>query len=176
MSEENNNQPATPPINYEEHLDWFRVFVFIILPIQFIANINILQRYIRNFNEYNVIYASWILFIGFVTLVSITIIIIASVKQKPIGYKVIKYYSIFIIIYRILGFIIAYIYIMNQNPIVTSEYISTYSTIDIIYVLVHVGLSIINLIYFSHRKFLFGIPDEKSTTPAPEQEPKENHQ
>ena len=59
---------------------------------------------------------------------------------------------------------------MNQNPIVTSEYISTYSTIDIIYVLVHVGLSIINLIYFSHRKFLFGIPDEKSTPPESKEE------
>ena len=52
MPEENNNQPATPPINYEEHLDWFRVFVFIILPIQFIGNLYEFFQCIYDFNEY----------------------------------------------------------------------------------------------------------------------------
>ena len=153
-----------------DSLDWFRVFVFIILPIQFIANIYGFYQYIRDFNQYILCYIIIVLIASIITLISIAIVFWASIKQKPIGYKVIVSYSIYIIVYRILGFIIAYIYIINQNPIVTSEYISTYSIIDIIYVSFYIAIAIINLIYFSHRKFLFGISDEKSTPPESKEE------
>ena len=172
MPEENNNQPATPPINYEEHLDWFRVFVFIILPIQFIANINIFQRYIREFNEYNPIYAFIVLFVAILSLLSIAIVIIASVKQKPIGYKIIWIYSIFIVIYKIIGYIDGIILLHNlkqTNFEYSQNFTSTYIS-GIIVVLGYMLIAIINLIYFSHRKFLFGIPDEKSIPPESKEE------
>ena len=171
MPEENNNQPATPPINYEEHLDWFRVFVFIILPIQFIANINIFQRYIREFNEYNPIYAFIVLFVAILSLLSIAIVIIASVKQKPIGYKVIWFYSIFIAIYQIYSFFSLYLYEIKKVDLnLANEIVSNYLFSDIITVIGFTLVAIINLIYFSHRKFLFGIPDEKSIPPESKEE------
>ena len=77
------------PINYEEHLDWFRVFVFIILPIQFIANIYGFYQLIQDFDQYILIYAILMFLTGIITLISIPLVIITSIKQKPIGYYII---------------------------------------------------------------------------------------
>ena len=171
MTEENNNQPATPPINYEEHLDWFRIFVFIILPIQFITNIYGFYQYIRDFNQYSIYHVLLLFFVSIFSSISIGIVFFSSIKQKPIGYKVFWIYSIFIIIYRTLGFIIIYFYSIKQyNPFLASEYISNYLLADIITTLIYIITAIINLIYFSHRKFLFGIPDEKSIPPESKEE------
>ena len=104
MTEENNNQPATPPINYEEHLDWFRVFVFIILPIQFIGNLSVIYEYIRDFNQYDLSYIIVVLTAAAITLVSIAIVFWASIKQKPIGYKVIWFYSILLLFIKFIVF------------------------------------------------------------------------
>ena len=114
---------------------------------------------------------------GIITLISIPLVIITSIKQKPIGYYIICFYSIFIASYKLISFAIIYLYQIKQIPInYANETISNYLFTDSITVLFYVGLSIINLIYFSHRKFLFGIYPEEPTTPVPEQEPKENHQ
>ena len=165
MPEENNNQPATPPINYEEHLDWFRVFVFIILPIQFIGNLYEFFQCIYDFNEYiNTFFYIFSLFSYIVSIISIAIVFWASIKQKTIGYKVIRFYSTFIILYEIISIILIFFIVSN------------FLLSDIITALGFIIFAIINLIYFSHRKFLFGIHPEEPTTPAPEQEPKENHQ
>ena len=127
MTEENNNQPTTTPINYEEHLDWFRVFVFIILPIQFIIELNAFYEIIRNFNEYIPIYAIIVLFSSIITIISIIIVIISSLKKKPIGYKVFWFYSIYIVSYKILGFIITYFYRLSQiDPILANTFKSAY--------------------------------------------------
>ena len=171
MPEENNNQPATPPINYEEHLDWFRVFVFIILPIQFIGNLSVIYEYIRDFNQYDLSYIIVVLTAAAITLVSIAIVFWASIKQKPIGYKVIWFYSIFIAIYQIYSFFSLYLYEIKKVDLnLANEIVSNYLFSDIITVIGFTLVAIINLIYFSHRKFLFGIPDEKSIPPESKEE------
>ena len=174
MPEENNNQPATPPINYEEHLDWFRVFVFIILPIQFIGNLYGTYECIRDFNQSNLLYTVEISTINTITLVSIAIVFWASIKQKPIGYKVIWIYSIFIVIYQAYSFLIAYLYYIPKVKQIdlnlANELVSNYLFSDVITVIGFTLVAIINLNYFSHRKFLFGIPDEKSTPPESKEE------
>ena len=174
MSEENNNQPATPPINYEEHLDWFRVFVFIILPIQFIGNLYWFYQYIRDFDQYTIPYVIMAMTANIITLVSIAIVLWASVKQKPIGYKVIWIYSIFIVIYRIYNFCSLYFYDIHKIKQIdlnlANEIVSNYLFSDVIAILGYTLIAIINLIYFSHRKFLFGISDEKSTPPESKEE------
>ena len=171
MPEENNNQPATPPINYEEHLDWFRVFVFIILPIQFIIELNAFYENIRDFNEiiginnYINVYAFIIFLFQIITFISIIIVFISSIKKKPIGYKVIWFYSISLIIYEILTSILEYFFILDVHQI-NSAYLAG----RVFGTFVYIAIAIINLIYFSHRKFLFGIPDEKSIPPESKEE------
>ena len=173
MPEENNNQPAIPPNDYQNHLIWRNIFIYIILPIQFVANMIGFQRYIREFNEYGPIYASIVLFVAILSLISITTVIIASIKQKPIGYKVIWVYSVFIVIYKIIGYIDAYIFLYFVGQIdfeYSQELASNYLLSDTITVIGYTLIAIINLIYFSHRKFLFGIPDKESIPPESKEE------
>ena len=179
MTEENNNQPAIPPNDYQNHLIWRNIFVYIILPYQFIVNIISFYQFIYDFNEYLFFDKLFMLFGYTITLISIPIVFFASIKKRPIGYKTIGVYSIFLIIYKITNSIRVLIlinYLKQMHPAIINEI--TFNSIlgEILYTLFYIAIAIINLIYFSHRKFLFGIPDEKSTTPAPEQEPKENHQ
>ena len=179
MTEENNNQPAIPPNDYQNHLIWRNIFIYIILPIQFIGMTNSSIQLIQEFNEYmDAIVPISSLIGNMIALISIFIVILASIMKKPIGYKCIQFYSIFVIFFKILSFSLGFI-LLYHNRIASNILVSNIITViisDTITVLLYIGTAIANLIYFSHRKFLFGIYPEEPTTPVPEQEPKENHQ
>ena len=178
MPEENNNQPAIPPNDYQNHLIWRNIFIYIILPIQFVVNIIKFYQFIYDFNEYLFFDKLFMLFGYTITLISIPIVFFASIKKRPIGYKTIWGYSIFLIIYKIIDFIRIFIlinYLKQMHPAIIYEikFNNILEEILCADTLFYIAIAIINLIYFSHRKFLFGIHPEEPTTPAPEQEPKE---
>ena len=182
MTEENINQPVTPPNDYQNHLIWRNIFIYMILPIQFVGNLSVLYQHIINFNDYYIGYVIMVLFASIVTLISIPIVFFASIKKRPIGYKTIWVYSIFLIIYKIYSFLIIYLYyiptIKQIDPNLANELVSNYLFSDVISVIGFTLVAIINLIYFSQRKFLFGIYPEEPAIPVSEQEQKskENNQ
>ena len=181
MTEENNNQPAIPPNNYQNHLIWRNIFIYIILPIQFVGNLSGPYHPILYIIKNEATFYDIIVFCGSIlTFFSILLVIWGSLKKRPIGYKMIRFYSIFIIFYTIIHFIfeiIAYNYFKIEDPIIAENFITNHLTTEILTALLYIITAIANLIYFRHRKFLFGIPDEQSTPPeSKEEESKENHQ
>ena len=62
-------------------------------------------------------------------------------------------------------------YMMQIDPNFVKQIISFKSlVVEIFSTLIYIAIAIINLIYFSHRKFLFGIYPGEPTTPESREE------
>ena len=82
MTEENINQPATPPNDYQNHLIWRNIFVYIILPYQFIITLVGFIKYIKDFNEYSISYIFLVLSSATITLITIAIVVYSSITKN----------------------------------------------------------------------------------------------
>ena len=173
MPEENNNQPAIPSNDYQNHLIWRNIFIYIILPYRFIATSVSFYQHVIDINKYTTNYILFMFLGYFICLISIIIILYGNIQTKPLGYKWLCFYCFFIVIFRIISLVIAFISFIQLKEIIPVSFyktIHTYFILDTFHLFYYIAIAIINLIYFSHRKFLFGIPDEKSTPPESKEE------